>query len=146
MSDREKEIRARMSLLETSSQLPSRSADATKTPTLIPTPTTKPIAEASDAPIHTTSKPRPSLPHPPTFSGNKSQWRGWKLEMEGKIKEDALAIGSLRAQLRYIFMRLEGAAKTNVTTFYKMQLRQELPNPHSLLERLDILYGESNRK
>ncbi|KAF1935908.1 hypothetical protein EJ02DRAFT_111003 [Clathrospora elynae] len=66
--------------------------------------------------------------------------------MEGKIEEDALAIGSLRAQLRYIFMRLEEAAKTNVTTFYKMQLRQELPSPHSLLERLDILYGERNRK
>jgi hypothetical protein len=42
--------------------------------------------------------------------------------MEGKIEEDALAIGSLRAQLRYIYMRLKGAAKTNVTMFYKMQL------------------------
>jgi hypothetical protein len=41
-------------------------------------------------------------------------------------------------------MRLEGAAKTNVTTFYEMQLRQESPSPHSLLERLDILYGERN--
>jgi hypothetical protein len=66
--------------------------------------------------------------------------------MEGKIEEDALAIGSLRAQLRYIFMRLEGAAKTNVTRFYEMQLRQESPDPYRLLERLDILYGERNRK
>jgi hypothetical protein len=144
ISDREKETSARMRVLETSSQLPVPRADATMTPT--PTPTTKPIAEAGDAPIHTTSKPRPSLPHPPTFSGNKSQWRGWKLEMEGKIEEDALAIGSLRAQLRYIFMRLEGAAKTNVTTFYEMQLSQESPDPCRLLERLDILYGERNRK
>jgi len=142
ISDKEKETSARISMLETSSQLPGRGADATGTPT----PTTKPIAEAGEALIHTTSKPRPSLPHPPTFSGSKSQWRGWKLEMEGKIEEDALAIGSLRAQLRYIFMRLEGAAKTNVTTFYEMQLRQEAPSPHSLLERLDILYGERNRK
>jgi hypothetical protein len=144
ISDREKETSARMSMLEISSPLPGRGADATRTPT--PTPTTKPIAVAGDAPIHTTSKPRPSLPHPPTFSGSKSQWRGWKLEMEGKIEEDALAIGSLRAQLRYIFMRLEGAAKTNVTTFYEMQLRQESPDPSRLLERLDILYGERNRK
>jgi hypothetical protein len=53
---------------------------------------------------------------------------------------------SLRAQLRYIFMRLEGAAKTNVTTFYKMQLRQESPDPCRLLKRLDILYRERNRK
>jgi hypothetical protein len=43
-------------------------------------------------------------------------------------------------------MRLEGAAKTNVTTFYEMQLRQESPSPYSLLERLDILYRERNRK
>jgi hypothetical protein len=144
ISDREKETSARMRVLETSSQLPVPRADATRTPT--PTPTTKPITEAGDAPIHTTSKPRPSLPHPPTFSGNKSQWRGWKLEMEGKIEEDARAIGTLRAQLRYIFMRLEGAAKTNVTTFYEMQLRQESPDPCRLLERLGILYEERNRK
>ena len=43
-------------------------------------------------------------------------------------------------------MRLDGAAKTSVTTFYEMQLRQESPDPYSLLERLDILYGERNRK
>jgi hypothetical protein len=140
MSDREKETSARMKILETSRQVPSRMADAA------PTPTTTPSAEASDLPIHAAQKPRLSLPHPPTFSGNKSQWRGWKLEMEGKIEEDAPAIGSLKAQLRYIFMRLEGAAKTNVTTFYEMQLRQDSPNPCQLLERLELLYGERNRK
>jgi hypothetical protein len=80
------------------------------------------------------------------FSGNKLQWRGWKLEVEDKIEEDALAIGSLKAQLRYIFMRLEGAAKTNITTFYEMQLREDLLNPSQLLERLEPLYGERNRK
>jgi hypothetical protein len=125
MSDREKETSARMKILEASHQVPGRMAHAALTPTT----TTTPITEASDPPIYAAQKPRPSLPHPPTFSGNKSQWRGWKLEMEGKIEEDALAIGSLKAQLRYIFMRLEGAAKTNVTTFYEMQLRQESPNP-----------------
>jgi hypothetical protein len=57
-----------------------------------------------------------------------------------------LAIGSLKAQLRYIFMRLKGAAKTNVTTFYEMQLRQDSPNPCQLLERLELLYRERNRK
>ncbi|KNG46626.1 hypothetical protein TW65_06673 [Stemphylium lycopersici] len=140
MSCREKETSARIGMLEAASQLPGRREDATRTPT--PTP----IAKADDPPIYPTSKPRPSLPHPPTFSGSKSQWRGWRLEMEGKIEEDALAIGSLKTQLRYIYMRLEGAAKTNVTTFYEMQLRQEAPDPYRLLERLDILYGERNRK
>ncbi|KAI2479944.1 Retrotransposon gag protein [Pyrenophora tritici-repentis] len=141
ISDREKDTSARMRMLETSSRLPDYRADATKTPK----PTT-PTAKASDSPIYTAPKPRPSLPHPPTFGGNKSQWRGWKLEMEGKIEEDALAIGSLRAQLRYIFMHLEGAAKTNVTTFYETQLRQDLLNPCQLLKRLELLYGERNRK
>lgn len=141
ISDREKETSARMRMLETSPPPPDSRADATTTPT-----PTMPIAKADDPPIYTTPKPRASLPHPPMFSGNKSQWRGWKLEMEGKIEEDALAIGSLKAQLRYTYMRLDGAAKTSVTTFYEMQLRQESPDPYSLLERLDILYGERNRK
>ena len=43
-------------------------------------------------------------------------------------------------------MRLKGAAKTNVTTFYEMQLRQESPDPYRLLKRLDILYRERNQK
>jgi ABC-type proline/glycine betaine transport system substrate-binding protein len=43
-------------------------------------------------------------------------------------------------------MRLEGAAKTNVTTYYEITLRQESPNLYRLLDRLEILYGERNRK
>jgi hypothetical protein len=43
-------------------------------------------------------------------------------------------------------MRLEGAAKTNVTTYYKITLRQELLNPYELLDRLKILYEERNCK
>jgi hypothetical protein len=113
---------------------------------LILTMTTMLTAELSDLPVYTTLKPRLSLPHPLMFSGNKSQWRGWKLEIEGKIEEDAPAIRSLKAQLQYIFMRLKGAAKTNITTFYKMQLRQDLPNPCQLLKRLELLYGECNCK
>jgi hypothetical protein len=38
-------------------------------------------------------KPRHSLPHLPMFDRHKSQWRGWKLEIKGKIEEDAAAIG-----------------------------------------------------
>jgi hypothetical protein len=117
-------------------QAPSHNTDATTGPTPTPTP----------APASSTSKPRHSLPHPPTFSGNKSQWRGWKLEMEGKIEEDAQAIGSLKAQLRYIYMRLDGAAKTNVTTYYEIQVKQDSANPFGLLDRLELLYGERNRK
>jgi hypothetical protein len=122
MSDRERDMNARMEMLERSS-VPGSAADATPTSPPAPTP------EAANPHVHNTSKPRQSLPHPPTFSGSKLQWRGWRLEMEGKIEEDSQAIGSLKAQLCYIYMRLEGAAKTNVTTFYEMQLRQDSPNP-----------------
>lgn len=80
------------------------------------------------------------------FSGLKSQWRGWKLEIEGKIEEDANAIGNEKSQLRYIYSRLEGSAKTNVSTFFEAALKKEPPNPQVLLDRLDILYGERNRK
>jgi hypothetical protein len=66
--------------------------------------------------------------------------------MEDKVNKDALAIRSLGAQLRCIFMCLEGVAKTNITMFYEIQLKQELPDPYRLLVRLDILYGECNRK
>ncbi|KAI1506941.1 Retrotransposon gag protein [Pyrenophora tritici-repentis] len=64
----------------------------------------------------------------------------------GKIEEDAQAIGSLKAQLRYVYMRLDGAAKTNVTTYYEIQVKEESPNPFKLLDRLELLYGERNRK
>jgi hypothetical protein len=95
MRNRDIETNARIGILERSSQLPGRRADATTTPT-----TTMPIAEAGDPPIHTTSKSRASLPHPPTFSGSKSQWRGWKLEIEVKIEqEEAPAIGTLKTQI-----------------------------------------------
>ncbi|KAF7174268.1 hypothetical protein CNMCM6106_008465 [Aspergillus hiratsukae] len=80
------------------------------------------------------------------FSGLKSQWRGWKLEIEGEIEEDAAAIGNERSQLRYIYSRLEGSAKTNITTFYELELRKVSPSPQALINRLDILYGERNRK
>ena len=91
-------------------------------------------------------KPRHSLPHPPMFSGTKSQWRGWKLEVEGKVEEDAAAIGNAKSQLRYIYSRLEGPAKTNITTFYELELKKSKPDPQALLNRLDVLYGERNRK
>ena len=66
--------------------------------------------------------------------------------MEAKIKEDTQAIGSAKAQLRYIYARLKGTAKINVTIFYKMANKQEFPNPHELLYRLNLLYGERNWK
>jgi hypothetical protein len=66
--------------------------------------------------------------------------------MEGKIEEDAEAIGNGKAQLRYIYSCLEGGAKTNVTTFFENQVKLRSPSPRGLLDRLELLYGERNRK
>jgi hypothetical protein len=43
-------------------------------------------------------------------------------------------------------MRLDRAAKTNVTTYYEIQVKQDLANPFGLLDRLELLYGERNWK
>ncbi|KAG9375552.1 hypothetical protein A1F94_013874 [Pyrenophora tritici-repentis] len=127
------DMSTRMERLEASSheppQTPGHNTDATTDPT--------PTSETSNTSVPIIPKPRHSLPHPPTFGGNKSQWRGWKLEMEGKIEEDAQAIGSLK---------LSYATETNVTTYYEIQVKEESPNPFKLLDRLELLYGERNRK
>jgi hypothetical protein len=80
------------------------------------------------------------------FDGHKSQWRGWKLEIKGKIEEDAAAIGDGKSQLQYIYSCLEGAAKTNIITFYELELKSTSPKPQALINRLDVLYRERNRK
>ena len=51
--------------------------------------------------------------------------------MEGKIEEEADAIGNTKSQLRYIYSRLEGVAKTNITTF-EMELRKDSQSPKAL--------------
>jgi hypothetical protein len=87
------DMSTRMERLEAPShqppKAPSHNTDATG---LTPTPTPTPTPEPSNTTAPLTLKPRHSLPHQPTFSGNKSQCRGWKLEMEGKIEEDAQAL------------------------------------------------------
>lgn len=132
---------------EMSYKIEAQSQQPIKTPSPPPGPTPAPAPAPASAPApEPTSKPRHSLPHPPMFGGNKSQWRGWKLEMEGKIEEDAQAIGDLKAQLRYVYSRLEGSAKTSITTYFEIATKQNPPNPQGLLGRLDLLYGERNRE
>jgi hypothetical protein len=68
------------------------------------------------------------------------------LEIKGKIEEDAAAIGDGKSQLQYIYSHLEGAAKTNIITFYKLELKSTSPKPQALINRLDVLYREHNHK
>jgi hypothetical protein len=105
-----------------------------------------PAADIPVPPIGTQYRPRPRLPDPALFEGTKSLWRGWKLEMENKLQEDAEALGTPTAQLRYIFSRLTGKAKENVTTYVEMESKKSTTNPAALLARLDLLYGDRDRE
>ncbi|KAM4059910.1 retrotransposon gag protein [Hirsutella rhossiliensis] len=84
--------------------------------------------------------------HIPKFGGDKAQWRSWKLETEGKLRVDKEALGDAEGHFMYIFMSLEGKAKDNVTTFVEMQTEKKTFNVAELLNRLELLYGERDRK
>lgn len=100
---------------------------------------TKP--EPEPKPAH---RPRPRLPDPAFYEGNKTIWPGWKLEMENKLREDADALGNPRLQFTYVYSRLAGKAKQNVTTYVRNETRQTdtEPDPAVLLTRLELLYGD----
>ena len=91
-------------------------------------------------------RPRPVLSDPILFDGTKSQWRGWKLEMEGKLIVDGRALGEDMSQLRYVYSRLSGKARENVTTYVELATTYGGRKPQELLYRLDLLYGEKDRK
>jgi len=113
------ETKSKLAALETF----VRSAQATPAPTPAPedsetTPTPTPTRHPESS-----HRLRPRFPDPTLFEGQKSIWRGWKLEIEGKLIEDAEALGSNTSQLRYVYSRLAGKAKENITTFVKTTTR-----------------------
>ncbi|KAM4062520.1 retrotransposon gag protein domain-containing protein [Hirsutella rhossiliensis] len=117
---------------------------------LEPTPSVTPAVPIEDTRVVATHKPhptkRPKLRDIPKFGGDKAQWRSWKLETEGKLRVDKEALGDAEGHFMYIFMSLEGKAKDNVTTFVEMQTEKRTFNVAELLNRLELLYGERDRK
>jgi hypothetical protein len=115
-----------------------------------PTPSITPAVPIEDAHVVATQSPhptkRPKLRDIPKFGGDKAQWRSWKLETEGKLRVDKEALGDAEGHFMYIFMSLEGKAKDNVTTFVEMQTEKRTFNVAELLNRLELLYGERDRK
>lgn len=115
-----------------------------------PTPSVTPIVPIEDAHVAATRSPhltkRPKLRDIPKFGGDKSQWRSWKLETEGKLRVDKEAIGDAEGHFMYVFMSLEGKAKENVTTFAEMQTEKRTFDVTELLNRLELLYGQRDRK
>lgn len=117
---------------------------------LEPTPSVTPSAPIETARVAATHNPhltkRPKLRDIPRFGGDKSQWRSWKLETEGKLRVDKEALGDAEGHFMYVFMSLEGKAKDNVTTFVEMQTEKRTFDVAELLNRLELLYGERDRK
>ena len=86
--------------------------------------------------------PRPRLPDPPKFNGDRFEWPAWKVTMENKLYIDSPALGDPTAQFLYIYSRLEGNALKNVTTYVKQN--RENGDPSAFLDYLHTLYGDAN--
>lgn len=142
---RSTQLEERLITLELQQHHTARSSDL-----LEPTPTVTPAIPIEDAQAVAThvAQPtkRPKLRDIPKFGGNKSQWRSWKLETEGKLRVDNEALGDAEGHFMYVFMSLEGKAKDNVTTFVEMQVEKRTFDMAELLNRLELLYGERDRK
>ncbi len=87
-------------------------------------------------------KPRPRIPDPVRFQGDRSEWLSWRTMMAAKLKVDHAAIGSLSDQFVYIYSRLEGNAWKNITTF--VNTHADDGTPKSLISYLDRIYGDPN--
>ncbi len=104
-------------------------------------------------------KPRPRIPDPVRFKGDRSEWLSWRTMMAAKLKVDHAAIGSLSDQFVYIYSRLEGNAWKNVTTFVNTPRRRwhsqesdQLPRSHlrrpqrPVARRPDAIRHEAGRE
>ncbi len=101
-----------------------------------------PISKAHAEP----HRPRPRLPDPEAFTGDRNEWPMWKITIRNKLTADALALGDAATQFSYVFSRLKGTAMKNVTTFVTTRLAAGQTDPQDLLDYLDKLYGDPNSK
>jgi hypothetical protein len=66
--------------------------------------------------------------------------------MENKLSEDSQVLGDKLSQFRYVYSRLKGKAKEQVTTFVEVGVGNRAGTTKELLYRLDLLYGQRDRK
>lgn len=91
-------------------------------------------------------RPKPILPNPPKFKGERKRYEVWKAEMTAKIETDALSIGPLRNQFNYINSRLEGAAQQMCLTYVQLTRSTEDATPTNFFAYLDRSYSDPNRE
>jgi hypothetical protein len=66
--------------------------------------------------------------------------------MKSKFAINAISIGNAYTQISYIYSRLGGKVRENVTIFVENAFIRNNVEFNHLLTRLDMLYGEKNRK
>lgn len=89
-------------------------------------------------------RPRPRLPDPSPFKGNRAEWPVFRMAIENKLLVDAEAIGDDCACLLYVYSRLEGNASKNTVAF--MQHRRQDGKAQDLIQYLENMYGDPNLK
>ena len=103
------------------------------------TPTTKsPVLQGAPA-----MKPKPSLPNPPKFDGNRQKFRVWELEMKEKLHNDSEAIGTDRQKFALIFACLGSVPQTTVAAFYQAGEHYAYA-PDKFMNYLASCYGDPN--
>jgi hypothetical protein len=93
-----------------------------------------------------TPRPKPVLPNPPKFSGDRKSYEVWRREITNKIRIDAASIGPPTNQFAYINSRLEGAAAQMCLTFVDMTAWTEDATPDNFISYLDRSYSDPNRE
>jgi hypothetical protein len=93
-------------------------------------------------------RPRSRISDVDYFTGIKSEWRGWKMQMLIKLQVDGEAIGEELNRIGYVYSRLKDKPRDIVTTYVETAFKQFNRDLHSveiLIGRLEISYGDAHR-
>jgi hypothetical protein len=91
-------------------------------------------------------RPKPILPDPPKYSGKRSEWDAWKLQMNLKLLVDQAAIGRETERMVYVYSRLEGDAAQMTKTFVQIAMSTQKADPTDLLAYMEQALGDPNAK
>lgn len=85
-----------------------------------------------------------TLPDPPKFSGARSTYRSWAIEMRNKLAVDGHILGSAQNQFAYIYSRLDQKPQDMTVAFMEKGGPDGLHNPQKFLDYLANCYGDPN--
>jgi Retrotransposon gag protein len=135
-AQREEKLSHRLAEIEARTQTPLTS------PSEPPPPPPQPASDLRAS----GKRPKPTLPDPPKFSGKRTEWGAWKLEMKLKLRVDAAAIGGPVEQLIYVYSRLEGDAWQMTKSYVEAAADSPTANPADLIAYMERAYGDPNQK